>query len=244
MSNLESSCKVPFELGKYSYDLVWEWMKAGSVSLEFSKINYAELPSPAKQVYSSGDLYKIVVSGKIERKPFNFMAESCLFTSYITVQDNDAYPLMQIADTKVLMREATAVTVYDYKKNTININSKEYQVDKQKMRELRDPSSHAIHLLYRPKTKAETYFCGSYHDLNGNIAPLVFDFKKENNRLIGRGKIPAHTYFLNIDVTLELPYSFDADKNMFIPSLKEKIAVSHKVLGKICAEFKYFKKLN
>ncbi len=239
MSNLESRIDVPFKIGTYYFNLVWNWFKVGEASLSFWNIDADALPSEAKKVYDSGGLYQVVFKGRITAPLVQRIAKEGIFVSYIVVENNDARPLASLGKTSLFGRNSEIISVYDYKNNIVKVNDVSYAVDNEKMQFLRDPVSHVVHLLFRSRKTGGTYSCGYFADEKGVLNELVFDFSVEKETMIGRGSILARTYVLNTSVGLELPYSFDAEKQLFVPSLTERVAISH-WLGRIVFEYKKF----
>ncbi|GEM_PF-4573646 len=237
MDSLENLASLPFELGTYKYDLRWKWLKIGSATLEFLKINKESLPTCAREVYRTGELYKIVFEAKTDLPVIQLIFEKGKFTTYCAIKGNEVLPLLAMAETKILMRETNDFAVYDLLKNELAINNKKQKVSNSVMQTLRDPSSHVVHLLFLPRKNEGKYFCGYYHSINGEILPLELEYILKNNELTAFCAITANTYFIDTDLVLELPYSFDLKTGLYLPSLKEKVAVTHKIIGKINFEF-------
>ncbi len=236
MPDLESLIQLPFELKTYSFDLRWNGFNVGESFLSFSKINYDQLPVNAKEIYRGGDLYKIAFQGIINFPLLQLILKSGSFTSYVCLKNNDCRPLVSIADVVILGKKECKVFAYDYDNCMMAIDSKNYSVKEDCMFSLRDPVSHVVHLLFRPRSGEGHYFCGHYADLQGNLKRLDIHYSYENGKLIGRGSILANAYFLSTSMAFELPYSYDENRKLFIPSLKEKVAVVHPLLGKVWFE--------
>lgn len=240
MDSLENLASAPFELGTYKYNLNWKFLKIGSAKLEFSKINKENLPICARGVYFGGDLYKIVFEAKTDLPILQLIFEKGKFTTYCAIKQNEVVPLLAMAKTKILMRETNDFAVYDLLKNELIINDTKQKVSNLVMPTLRDPSSHVVHLLFQSRKNEGKYFCGYYHAINGEILPLELEYTLKNNKLAAFCKISANTYFIDTDLLLELPYGFDSKKELYLPSLKEKVSITHKIIGKITFEFNSF----
>lgn len=232
MSNLES--RIPFDLGTYHFNLHWKWFRIGHATLSFYEKDSNDLPKNV--VYSgNGSLYEVVFKASIELPLLSSIVEDGRFTAIVCVDNQDAHPLISIAETKILGYKSTLTSVYDYSNNKIIINSKEHNITPLKMPHVRDPTSHVIHVLFRPRIEGGSYFCGYYHNMNGCLENLTLHYAQENDSLVGRATIPAGAYLVNTEFMLELPYSKKG--NLFVPSLKERVAVGHKRLGKVIFEF-------
>lgn len=240
MNNLESRVDVPFKLGTYHFDLVWKGFHVGTSSLSFSKVSRDAVPGEAQKFSNDGDVYKVIFDGVVTVPIIERIAKSGVFVSYIVVKNNDAHPLLSFGEAFLLGRKSSMTCVYDYAQNGMTINGRRYVVDTDKMQLLRDPVSHVVNLLFRQRKTTGKYSCGYFADETGTLRELVFDFSVEKGMMIGRGTIPAKAYVLDTSVDLELPYSFDAEKQMFIPSLTERVAVSHRWLGKVILDYKKF----
>ncbi|MBI4140323.1 hypothetical protein HY485_00640, partial [Candidatus Woesearchaeota archaeon] len=231
----------PFQLGTYNFNLLWnDWIKVGSSTLSFSKLEKTALPAEAQKVYDTGDIYKVVFECAVDFPVLHTIASGGVFTSYIKIKEHDANPLMSVAEARLLGRTSNITTIYDYNNHRIKVNNKEYSIAPEKMQKVRDPVSHVIHLLFRPRLYSGTHFCGYYNDENGILECLNVDYRFKDDKLVGFAEIPAKTYVLDTQVTLELPYSFNVKKQLFVPSLKERVAMSHKLFGKIVFEFSKF----
>ena len=240
MQNLESRI-VPFQLGTYHFDLVWNWFSVGKAQLSFESIKKDVLPEAAKSVYDDkGSLYKVVFSCGLSVPVLQSIVEQGTFTSYAVIKNSDAHPLMSVAEARLLGRASNITTIYDYNNHRIKVNNKEYSIAPEKMQKVRDPVSHVIHLLFRPRLLSGTYFCGYYNDEDGVLECLNVDYRFRGEKLVGFAEIPAKTYVLDTQVTLELPYSFNVKKQLFVPSLKEQVAMSHKLFGKVVFEYEKF----
>lgn len=245
--SLESRLQMPFEIGTYHFELVlnnfgfaWKPFRIGTASLTFSQQKPTDLPAETREVYQTGDLYEVVFDGKIEMPVVKLIAEKGVFTSYFAIEGDKIIPLSVNARTKILIYNTDDTAVYDAAKNELVINDKRQKVKPEIMQSLRDPASHVVHLLFMPRKDEGQYLCGHYHGVNGEIHPLQLNYVKNGNKLIATAKISANTYFIDTDLELELPYTWSEDKRMFLPSLKEKVAVSHRLIGKIVFEYKGF----
>ena len=241
MHDLESKL-LPFELGIYHFDLQWKCFRVGSASLSFEKVQPEQMPSDAQRVYDSGDIYKVVFTGSIEVPVLQLIAKDGIFVSYVTVERDDAFPLLSVGDVTLLGKKISIRTVYDRKRNCLTVNGAEHSLEKNMMRLIRDPVSHVLHLLFKPQKDSGTYSCGYFNDSTGKLHSLDVHFVREENTFVGKIVIPAHTYVLNTSVQLELPYQYDATKDLFMPSLKEKVAFSHSFLGKVLFDYKNIEK--
>lgn len=240
--NLESRIKVPFELGTYCFDLVWKSFNVGHSSLSFSQIEPIHLPLEAKSVYDgSGDVYKVEFEACLDIPLLQRIVRHGLFISYVQVKDNDAYPLMSIAKAVLLGNSVQSVSVYDREQCKLIIDQDDYYVDREKMPLLKDPVSHVLHLLFRKRNELGSHFCGYFHDAKGNLERLDVVYDYEDDVLVGKALIPAHAYVLDTQVTLCLPYSYNAKEETFTPSLKEKVGASHRLLGRVWFDFKDLK---
>lgn len=194
---------------------------------------------PKNTVYSgNGSLYEVVFKANVELPLVSSIVEEGTFSAIVCVNDRDAHPLVSVAETKILGYKRTLTSVYDYSNNKIIINSKEHDIDAIKMQYVRDPTSHVIHVLFRPRMGGGSYFCGYYHNMSCGLQKLMLQYTEKDNVLVGMATIPAGAYLVNTEFMLELPYSKNGD--LFVPSLKERVAVSHRVLGKVVFEFERF----
>src|SRR3989344_6120418 len=237
MDNLESKVELPFKIGTYNFDLNWKWFKIGTASLTYARIKCEDLPQEAKQVYKKGDLYKVIFKGKIDLPVIKLIIERGEFTTYCAINKDDVQPLLAKAETRILRQNRNDTAIYDYQNNLLTINNQKQKVDSEAMKTLRDPASHVLHLLFLHRTEGGKYFCGNYHSINGEICPLEINYELKDDKLIGHAKISAQTYFIDTELLLELPYTFDAQKKLYLPSLKEKVAIVHRIIGKVTLDF-------